>query len=47
MIVSEKQITQSLSNAQKKKKKKKKTPQCGNTGERIFSNEPRKHWPQL
>ena len=29
-----------------KKKKKKKTskPQCGNTGERIVSNEPRKHW---
>ena len=31
---------------QKKKKKKKKNsnPQCGNSGERILSNEPRKHW---
>ena len=27
----------------KKKKKKKKNPQCGNTGEQILLNKPRKH----
>ena len=26
--------------------KKNKNPQCGNNGEQILLNEPRKHWPQ-
>ena len=29
-----------------KQKQKQKPPQCGNIGEQILLNEPRKHWPQ-